>query len=74
MYSIASYTRSEQDYIDDTVNSRLDKTDIFGLGLNYEMRRWLDIGIGYKYAENDSNVVNESYERNIYSISFTASL
>lgn len=74
VYSTASYTRSEQDYIDDTVNNRLDKIDIFGLGLNYEMRRWLDIGIGYKYAENDSNVANESYERNIYSISFTASL
>lgn len=74
VYSTASYTRSEQDYIDDSINNRLDKTDIFSLGLNYEMRRWLDIGVGYKYAENDSNVVNESYERNIYSISITASL
>lgn len=73
VYSTASYTRSEQDYIDDS-NNRLDKTDIFGLGLNYEMRRWLDIGVGYKYAENDSNFANESYERNIYSISITASL
>ncbi|MBF6623121.1 MAG: outer membrane beta-barrel protein [Pseudomonas stutzeri] len=74
VYSTASYTRSEQDYVDDKTNNRLDKTDIFGLGLNYEMRRWLDIGVGYKYAENDSNVRNESYERNIYSISITASL
>ncbi|WP_312937442.1 outer membrane beta-barrel protein [Stutzerimonas nitrititolerans] len=74
VYSTASYTRSEQDYVDDNINNRLDKTDIFGLGLNYEMRRWLDIGVGYKYAENDSNVRNESYERNIYSISITASL
>lgn len=74
VYSTASYTRSEQDYVDDNTNNRLDKTDIFGLGLNYEMRRWLDIGVGYKYAENDSNVLNESYERNIYSISITASL
>lgn len=73
VYSTASYTRSEQDYIDDS-NNRLDKIDIFGLGLNYEMRRWLDIGVGYKYAENDSNFANESYERNIYSISITASL
>lgn len=73
VYSTASYTRSEQDYIDDS-NNRLDKTDIFGLGLNYEMRRWLDIGVGYKYADNDSNFANESYERNIYSISITASL
>lgn len=74
VYSTASYTRSEQDYVDDATNDRLDKTDIFGVGLNYEMRRWLDIGVGYKYAENDSNVANESYERNIYSISITASL
>jgi hypothetical protein len=42
--------------------------------MTYEMRRWLDIGIGYKYAENDSDAVNESYERNIYALSFTASL
>lgn len=76
VYTTASYTRSEQDYIDDP-QKRLDKADVFGLGLNYEMRRWLDVGIGYKYAENDSSATlpnNESFERNIYSISFTGSL
>lgn len=74
VYSTASYTRSEQDYIDDAANDRLDKTDVFGLGVNYELRRWADIGLGYKYAENDSNLAGESFERNIYSISFTGSL
>lgn len=64
-----SYTDNEyQDY------ERDDQLSVFGVGLNYEMRRWLDIGIGYKYAENDSSIDFESYERNIYSISFTASL
>lgn len=64
-----SYTDNEyQDY------ERDDQLSVFGVGLNYEMRRWLDIGIGYKYAKNDSSIDFESYERNIYSISFTASL
>jgi hypothetical protein len=63
-------------YTDDQYQGikRDDKIDTLGLGLTYEMRRWLDIGIGYKYAENDSSAVGESYERNIYAVSFTASL
>jgi polysaccharide biosynthesis protein VpsM len=69
--SDVSYTYSDQAYQDVT---RDDRIDTFGLGLTYEMRRWLDVGIGYKYAENDSSAVGESYKRNIYSISVTASL
>ncbi len=71
--SNVSYTRSDQDYLD-TVIPREDKLDTFGIGLTYEMRRWLDIGIGYKYAENDSDVQSESYERNIYAVTLNASL
>jgi hypothetical protein len=64
-----NYTDNQYQGID-----RDDKIDTFGLGLTYEMRRWLDVGIGYKYAEDDSSAVGESYERNIYAVSFTASL
>lgn len=64
-----NYTDNQYQGID-----RDDKIDTFGLGLTYEMRRWLDIGIGYKYAEDDSSAAGESYERNIYAVSFTASL
>lgn len=69
--SNVSYTRMDQEYQD---TNREDQIDTFGIGLTYEMRRWLDIGIGYKYSENDSDAANESYERNIYALSFTASL
>lgn len=69
--SNVSYTRSDREYQD---ISREDKLDTFGIGLTYEMRRWLDIGIGYKYAENDSDAANESYERNIYALTLNASL
>lgn len=69
--SNVSYTRRDQDYQD---IQREDNADIFGIGLTYEMRRWLDVGIGYKYAENDSDAANESYERNIYALTINASL
>ena len=69
--SNVSYTRSDRDYQD---IEREDKIDTFGVGLTYAMRRWLDVGIGYKYSENDSDAVNESYERNIYALTFNASL
>lgn len=71
--STVNYTRIEQDYLD-SANGRLDKADIFGVGLTYQMRRWLDVKLGYRYAENDSTAAGESYERNIYSIMFTGSL
>ena len=69
--STVSYTYTDREYQD---ISRTDKIDTFGVGLTYEMRRWLDLGVGYKYSENDSDAVGESYERNIFSISATASL
>ena len=71
LYSNVTYTRSESKY---EGQDRKDDKDIFGIGLTYEARRWLDIGVGYRYSENDSSVRSESYERNMYGISFTASL
>ncbi|MBF7730519.1 outer membrane beta-barrel protein [Pseudomonas sp. N040] len=64
-----SYTDNQYEGTD-----QQDEIDIFGVGLTYKMRRWLDIGVGYKYATDDSNAPGESYDRNIYAISFTASL
>ncbi len=69
--SDVSYSYADEEYQD---IDRDDKIKTFNLGMTYEMRRWLDIGVGYTYAEDDSNAIGESYERNIYSISVTASL
>lgn len=66
-----SYTHSTQDYQsivrEDTINAA-------GLGLTYAMRRWLDVGAGYRYAETDSTFAGESDKRNIFSLSVSASL
>ncbi|MNZ95387.1 hypothetical protein D3C78_1145330 [compost metagenome] len=71
LYSDLSYTRMDLEYLD---TDREDKFNSINLGLTYEMRRWLDIGLGYKYSDNDSNVGSESYERNIYALTINASL
>ncbi|MGV8844439.1 MAG: outer membrane beta-barrel protein [Pseudomonas sp.] len=69
--SNASFSYADKEYQD--VN-RDDQLSTLGLGLTYEMRRWLDVGVGYAYSDNDSSAATESFERNIYSISVTASL
>lgn len=71
--SDATYTHSTEDY-EGNVNQRVDVIDSLALGLTYGMRRWLDVGIGYKYAETDSNVAGESDKRNIFLVSLTGSL
>lgn len=44
------------------------KDDLFnvGLGIDYKLKRWLNIGASYRYSERDSNVVNASYDDNIF--------
>ena len=66
-----NYTHTTQDYQNIV---RDDTIDAAGLGLTYAMRRWLDVGAGYKYAETDSTFAGESDKRNIFSLSVNASL
>ncbi|MNY78155.1 hypothetical protein D3C86_2183000 [compost metagenome] len=53
---------------------RTDDLREYHLALVYEMRRWLDIEVGYRYRDNDSDADNESYERNVFQVSFDISL
>lgn len=67
-----SYTYSKQTYRN--AEDREDKIDTLSVGLTYNMRRWLDVGVGYKYSENDSSKLGKSYERNIFGVTLNASL
>ena len=69
--STVSYSYIDNEYQD---YHREDKIKVLGLGLTYEVRRWLDVGMGYKYADRDSSRDRQSFERNIYMINFNASL
>ncbi len=71
LYSEATYARTDKKYQD---IKREDNLDNYGLGLTYQARRWLDVGVGYTYADNDSDIQSEKYKRNIYALTFNASL
>lgn len=66
-----SYTRTDQRY---QGISRKDKMDNLGIGMTYQMRRWLDVGVGYTYTHKDSNAPGKSYKRNVYGLTLNASL
>ena len=71
LYSNASYRRIDRDYQN---TYRKDEIDQYGIALTYELRRWLDVGVGYTYRENDSNMAGRDYKRNVYGIKVSASL
>lgn len=54
--------------------SRTDDRQDYNLAVVYAMRRWLDIEMGYRYRDNDSDADNESFTRNVFQISFNVSL
>lgn len=54
--------------------NRTDDLRDYNLALVYEMRRWLDIELGYRYRNDDSDADNQSFTRNVFMISFNASL
>ncbi|WP_448107615.1 outer membrane beta-barrel protein [Pseudomonas azerbaijanoccidentalis] len=54
--------------------SRTDDLQDYNLAVIYAMRRWLDIELGYRFRDNDSDADNESFTRNVVQISFNVSL
>ncbi len=66
----ASYAFTDEEY----ENGREDETDEFALGLNYELRRWVSVGVGYKYKDIDSTDPTETLDRNIYQVKLTMGL
>lgn len=53
---------------------RRDDLRDYNLAVIYKMRRWLDIELGYRHRDNDSDAANESFTRNVFQISFDISL
>ena len=51
---------------DDYTGAREDDLTKFGVGVDYKFRPWVSFGLSYSYAERDSNVVNASYDSNVY--------
>jgi len=54
--------------------NRTDDLHDYNLAVEYAMRRWLDIELGYRYRNDNSDADNQSFERNIFLLSFNISL
>ncbi|WP_458735749.1 outer membrane beta-barrel protein [Zobellella taiwanensis] len=58
------YTLTEKDYKGGSNEGRSDDLDVYNIGVNYKMRRWLDLGVGYTHKDNASNSADDRYDRN----------
>ncbi|MGH1373382.1 MAG: outer membrane beta-barrel protein [Cellvibrionaceae bacterium] len=67
------YSFSEESYEDD-ITGREDEISGYGLRLDYNMRRWLDLGLSAVYNERDSNLDSFDYERNQVTLHLLMSL
>jgi len=66
-----SYT--ENKYVG-TVTGRTDKLTTAGLGVDYQLVRWLGIGVAYDHTVRNSNAANAGYKDNIYSVNLMGTL
>lgn len=58
----------------DNAIERHDKTDGAGVALNYDLRRWLSVGLGYQYTDRSSTLAEKTYDRNLYQATVKVSL
>jgi hypothetical protein len=59
----ATYIYSNDAYVG---YDRTDDVNTLGLKVNYQMRRWLGLGLEYLYVDRDSNLNQYDYKRNRY--------
>jgi len=67
-----SYTKNEYEGNSGTVQT--DKTDAYGVRLNYQWQRNIRMGVGYEYSDRTSTDRTYEYDRNIFSIFLNAAI
>jgi len=72
--SRTTFTANISDGQDEYTGTREDDLFNAGLGINYKLRRWLDIGARYSYSERESNAANASFEDNIFMLTVNMAL
>jgi len=50
-------------------SGRNDKLKKIGIDINYHFRRWMDVGVGYNFADSQSNISGYSYNKNVFFLS-----
>ena len=53
---------------------REDDVDNINLGMGYKLKRWLDVGVYYKYTDTESNDPASAFDRNLVGMTVDVSL
>ncbi|WP_415893555.1 outer membrane beta-barrel protein [Neptuniibacter sp. PT8_73] len=69
--SRVSYGQSDSDYVS---SSRSDESENYGVGVTYQLQRWLDLGLDYSYSDRTSNQSGLDYDKNAVYFSVQGSL
>jgi len=69
--TVLSVSYGEEDY---TASPREDERYGVEASYHYAMRRWLDLGLGYRYEDRESDLDTFNYERNEFFVEATLSL
>ncbi|PIE25438.1 MAG: hypothetical protein CSA60_00590 [Neptuniibacter caesariensis] len=69
--SRVGYGQSEQEYVS---SSREDQTKKFGVGVSYQLQRWLDLELDYTYSDRESNQVGLDFDKNVVYLTVQGSL
>ncbi|WP_439134699.1 outer membrane beta-barrel protein [Pseudomaricurvus sp.] len=67
------YSQTDSRYEDSPIK-RDDQEDSYGLRLDYNLRRWLDLGLSFKTTDKESTLAQYSYDRNQVSFFIDLSL
>lgn len=65
------YGVSDDEYVSST---RKDDQTSYGLGVDYDMKRWLNFGLDYVHSERDSNQADLDYKKNTVYLTVQGSL
>ncbi|MGB0664068.1 MAG: outer membrane beta-barrel protein [Pontibacterium sp.] len=66
-----AYSLTNDDYLD---AGRKDDTNSFTVGANYELKRWLSVGVGYTHTDVESTLAGSSSTKNVVSLTLQGSL
>ena len=71
-----STTRFSASYGEEDYTGSVREDELYGVeaSYTYAMRRWLDLGLGYRYEERESDLNSLDYDRNEFFVEATVSL
>ncbi|MEH6446821.1 MAG: outer membrane beta-barrel protein [Oceanospirillaceae bacterium] len=69
--STLAFNKKDDDYSNST---RKDTTNTVIVGVNYEAKRWLNLGLGYTMTDKDTNQADASFKKNTLMMTVQGSL